>query len=734
MTSKTNSNAGVPESLADAAHFLEVLDPDATSFTFQTFDDNSERKDKTLAHVLHGTLAEHGPELQRLNEKGAGIFVTVNRTDGTGRKKENIVQVRAAFVDLDGAPLEPVMQYHLPPHIVTETSLGRWHAYWRVEGVPLDKFIDVQKALIARFGSDPVVKDLPRVMRLPGFTHRKGEPFLSRIISTSEAVPYREADFLNQPQEHQIASRVISGLPGHNTAEPEIETLCAAMATAKEGTRNHTLNKSAFLLGQLIGAGKLDEATVVQRLGAAARSAGLGDEEIRQAIAGGLTAGKEKPRLPGDGLTEEQQAEITQLAALPLIQYDQQRNAAATRLGIRVSTLDQYVERARPRTDEVVAGQGTPLSFAAIAQWPEPVAGEDLVADMETVIRKHVVLSDYQALAVALWIVHAHALEAAEHSPRLHVPSPAPRCGKTTLLNTIAAMVPKAIHTENITSSSLFRIIEMVQPTLLIDEADIFLKDNEEMRGLLNAGHSRSGQVIRTVGDDHEPRAFKVWSPVVVAGIGRIPATLEDRSITIGLRRRLPNERIERLRSNRTGHLEVLGRRVARWVADNRNALIDADPVLPENLGDRAQDNWRPLVAIADEISTTLGERVRAAAIKMAEEEMDNESAGIMALADVAGIFELKAKERLSSHDLITALTNMEDRPWSEWRRGQPLTKNGLARLLRPFGINPKQIRFEQPPRPTAKGYEAAPIREAKARYVDAEVHLDQEDIAAGVI
>lgn len=480
------------------------------------------------------------------------------------------------------------------------------------------------------------------------------------------------------------------------------------------------------MLGQRIGAGALDEATTVQRLGDAALSAGLGDAEITQTIAGGLAAGKQQPRQPVDSTVEE---EIARLAALPAIQYDQQRIAAADHLGIRVGTLDQHVERARHGGFDDIPGQGTPLNLKVIDPWTEPVVGEQLIVDLAEAIGKHVVLSEYQALAVALWIFHAHALEAAEHSPRLHVASPAPRCGKTTLLNTIAAMVPKPLHTENITTSALFRIIELAHPTLLIDEADIFLKDNEEMRSLLNAGHGRGGQAIRTVGDQFEPRAFKVWGPVVVAGIGRIPATLEDRSITIGLRRRLSREKIERLRSNRTGHLEILGRRVARWVADNQDILLDADPLMPETLGDRAQDNWRPLVAIADAISIVVGERVRAAAVKLAEEEVDDENAAIMALADVATIFELKKKDRLSSQDLVSALVAIEDRPWAEWRRGQPLTKNSLARLLRPFGIHPKQIRFQPKPHPTIKGYEAAPIREAKARYVDSDVKLDLGDI-----
>jgi putative DNA primase/helicase len=116
-----------------------------------------------------------------------------------------------------------------------------------------------------------------------------------------------------------------------------------------------------------------------------------------------------------------------------------------------------------------------------------------LVADMETAIRKHVVLSEHQALAVALWCMHTHAFEFADHSSRLYCHSPAKRCGKTTAMDIIGGLVPKPCPTENISTSALFRIIEMVQPTLLIDEADAFLKDNEDMRGMLNAGHRRGG-------------------------------------------------------------------------------------------------------------------------------------------------------------------------------------------------------------------------------------------------
>ena len=180
-----------------AERFLKRLDPDAAFFTFQTFDDNQDRKSKSLVRVLHGTLAHDASALKRLNDNGAGIFVTINGTNHRGRKAKNIVRIRALWVDLDGAPLDPVLNdQELPkPHLVIESSPGRWHPYWFVTGIALQDFTALQKALIARFHSDPSVHDLSRVMRLPGFWHRKGEPFLVKLISDSDAPAYDAKQF-----------------------------------------------------------------------------------------------------------------------------------------------------------------------------------------------------------------------------------------------------------------------------------------------------------------------------------------------------------------------------------------------------------------------------------------------------------------------------------------------------------------------------------------------------------
>jgi Sec-independent protein translocase protein TatA len=453
------------------------------------------------------------------------------------------------------------------------------------------------------------------------------------------------------------------------------------------------------------------------------------------------------------GLPIDKITVILRLAKLARAQYDIERKEAAKTLSVRMSTLDEIVARMRdyngPDFDDQDQGQGTRIEFLKFEPWPDSVAGIALVTDMKRTICSHVILSDDQALAVSLWTIHTHAVEVAEHSPRLQIKSPTKRCGKSTLLNVISPMVLDVLKFENITPASVFRLIEKYRPTLLIDEADSFLKrddgrDYAEMSGLLNAGHARGGTVIRTVGEDFEPRAFHVYGPIAYAWLVKrgmhVSETLEDRSITIELRRRLPEEAITRLRSTRTGHLHELGRRVARWVGDHKTALADADPEMPEELNDRAQDNWRPLIAIADAMSADLGQKTRDAAKRIEAETIGGgeEDASIIALADVAAIVRNKIQNQspnavrlkaIASSELVTLLVAMAERPWSEWRRGQPLTQNSLARLLKPYGLKPKRHRIGTGPNDTIRGYATDKILEAEQRFVDVETEEgDAED------
>jgi hypothetical protein len=172
---------------------LHLLDPTATTHTFQTFSARKGRGGQDpLARVLHGTLEQHATRLRELNRAGAGVFVTLNATDGHGRRAENIVKVRALWQEDDGAG-QPLP---LAPHIVVETSPGHFHSYLLVDGISREEFAAVQQVLVDRYGSDRNAKDLARVLRLPGFFHRKGEPFRVRLVEATDAAPYSREQLL----------------------------------------------------------------------------------------------------------------------------------------------------------------------------------------------------------------------------------------------------------------------------------------------------------------------------------------------------------------------------------------------------------------------------------------------------------------------------------------------------------------------------------------------------------
>src|SRR5262249_6102365 len=188
-------------------------------------------------------------------------------------------------------------------------------------------------------------------------------------------------------------------------------------------------------------------------------------------------------------------------------------------------------------------------------------------------------------------------------SPFMVLVSPTKRCGKTSVLILLFFLTPKSELASNITAAALFRYIEAIRPTLLIDEADTFVKNNEELRGILDSGHTTvAAQIIRNVevNGEHKPRRFSTWAAKAIATIRKLADTLEDRSVIVTLQRKPRDARVERLRRRDTEEFKILRSQAARWAADNFDKLVDPDPAVPGVLNDRAADNWRPLLAIAD--------------------------------------------------------------------------------------------------------------------------------------
>ena len=264
----------------EAERFLAILDESAESFCFRVFDDNEKRKDARLAAKLDGALADVWPQLIAKQAQGCGVYVVANAGEQTS---DTIYKVRAVFADTDGAPLDPIIACGLEPHVIVESSPGKWHVYWLVDGLPLDAFRDVQRAIAARFGTDKSVNDLARVMRLPGLYHQKGAPFRTRIIHESGAKPY-------------AADRILGIFPRTTPEQP-------AASSAKAGSlspglvidtdRHADVLKCTLLLSQSVRAGAMtrQEAfdTMRARRDAGRYSRHVPDEEIARALEGAIS-------------------------------------------------------------------------------------------------------------------------------------------------------------------------------------------------------------------------------------------------------------------------------------------------------------------------------------------------------------------------------------------------------------------------------------------------------------
>ena len=381
--------------------------------------------------------------------------------------------------------------------------------------------------------------------------------------------------------------------------------------------------------------------------------------------------------------------EITRLSKLSTVEYEHERKTAAAKLGVREGALDKLVMAARPAK----TGHGRLLELLEPEPWPSPVNGAALVSELTAAIRKYVVLTGGDAPAVALWVLHAFCFDSFACTPRLAITAPEKRCGKTTLLDVIGLLAPRPLSTANISAAATFRTIEVARPTLLIDEADTFLGENEELRGILNSGHRAGGQVIRTVGDDFEPRTFSTHCPVAIAQIGKLPDTLADRSIHISMKRRAPGETVTQFRLGRTPELVEAARKALRWVADNVDAIRECDPAIPDAIFNRAADNWEPLLAVAEVIGGDVAARARQAALAACGVEQE-QSIGTLLLADIRDAFLEQSVDKVASAELVEVLAAMADRPWAECRHGKPINQNWLARRLKDFGIRPGNIKI----------------------------------------
>lgn len=506
----------------------------------------------------------------------------------------------------------------------------------------------------------------------------------------------------------------------------------------REGTRNDGL---ASVGGRLRRGGATEDAilTALREANAARCVPPLGDDEVA-AIARSLSRYAPMPSaavvvnasgvaaLTKESTVDQREAALRALAegarTLDAIGRIVARDTVAGHLRAAGITAPARLVDAAFGADTSKLDPPSPMVFPdeGDTPWPDSIDAKTLLDDLVAAVRRHVVLDEHFAVVCALWIVHSHALDAAQHSPRLAIVSPTKRCGKTQLLDVLGCLVRRSLHSANISTAALFRVISSHKPTLLIDEADTFLGANDELRGILNSGHRRAtASVMRSSGDDHEPRAFQVWSAVAIATIGveSLSDTLRDRSIIVSMRRRRASDHVAPLRESARRQLSELRRRVARWVADHGAELHDVAPILP-SLDDRAADSWSPLLAIADYAGGGWQAKARAAAVATSgsrADVADDGDLGVALLADLAGLWP-EHEGATTTAKLLAGLLTLEARPWSSMKpHDRPLTARRLAELLKSFDAAPRDLRT---PEGTRKGYLRADLADALARYLPA--------------
>lgn len=424
-----------------------------------------------------------------------------------------------------------------------------------------------------------------------------------------------------------------------------------------------------------------------------------------------------EPVLP-EVAPESEADTLNRLAALKPMDYDRVRKSEAKALGVQVKTLDDMVKTLH--NDGSMAER---LPFDEVEAWPEPIDPAQVLDETVALLQRFVLMTQAQAIAVTLWIMLTWFIKDVQVAALLLINAPEKACGKSQLLTLVGYLVSRPLSAANSTVSFLFRAIQRWCPTLLVDEADTFIKENDELKGLVNAGHTRSNAFVgRTVavGEGHEPRLFEVWAAKAFAGISlekHFPDAAMSRGIVINMRKKMPDEKVDRLRHAPKDLFATLASKMARFAEDYSEQVQLARPELPDALSDRAQDNWEPLLAIASCAGPAWIERATNAALALSDAAQPSVSIGNELLDAIRTVFKQKATFKIRTVDLIEALVKDETNAWATYNRGKPINPRQLAKMLSAYDIRPKTVRNGED---TPKGYDKDQFTDAFARYLKA--------------
>jgi Protein of unknown function (DUF3631) len=340
----------------------------------------------------------------------------------------------------------------------------------------------------------------------------------------------------------------------------------------------------------------------------------------------------------------------------------------------------------------------------------DDLADLDIVLDgAQTLDLVHATLTRYvvfpcleAAVAVTLWAAATHAMPELEFAARLVLKSPVKRCGKSRLMDVLGQLVHRPLITSDISAAALVRSIsEDNPPTIMLDEADATfgkaLKGDEKaehLRGILNAGFGRDRPYTRWDITTRGLEDCPTFAMAVLAGIGSMPDTIEDRAVVLTMRRKAPGEAASKYRLRRDkAKVKKVGEKLSTWAGSRAKELGDAEPEMPQGLNDRAEDVWEALVAVADAAGGEWPARARKAARVLSDEAEEDAADSMRLLADLRDVFG--QQDKLWTQTILAKLHDIPEAPWADWY-GHPLKDRELAKLLRPYGIRSRDVKDDK--------------------------------------
>lgn len=543
-----------------------------------------------------------------------------------------------------------------------------------------------------------------------------------------------------KPTSGGSSSSPLVGLPAHGGererryVQAAVEGACAAVAATAEGTRNATLNNAGCALGNLVGAGRLSRAEAERALMLAAQACGLDDGGAAASIRSGLDKGEKDPRWPDP--VSSLVGQLRSAKEVKTAWYRQTIKEALTPCWSQLTAEQQtdakedLVRALRAKKigqpKEYLEGIITAIEVPEVANqdepWPDPVVGSELFLELKAYFDEHAVLPKGASTALALWVVHTHLFDIFDYTPRIIITSPDKRCGKSRLLELIEEVVREPLQASFATAAVIYRKIERCKATIMIDEIDRFDRVKlQEIIGILNQGFRFGRTIPRCVvtPDEITERDFDVFSPAIVAGIdavGKTSDTLVDRSIVIRMTRKENGQPVAPFGRDQLAETKALKRRIIRWCVDARGEVQAQRPTPLVGAGDREQDIWYPLQAIAAAMLPTSGGEECAHSFRTLKESRPEESEFEALLTDIKDIVDDRNGQSIEVAELVRLLTQQLGNRWNEAHHGRPITEKWLGRKLRAAGV----ISDRSPTRNgyTKRAYRTADLQAAIAAYI----------------